>query len=112
MREVRDSARHAEIVEGRSGPVSDLCWRYLGVVKADENEAGHRHPRGSGIAVCSKRIISLKDEYLSDSVNTCTRSSQLSAAAYLLGLSNNIFTSKRCLPLIDPRYKSDVSFAQ
>ena len=42
MREVRDSARHAEIVEGRSGPVSDLCWRYLGVVKADENEAGHR----------------------------------------------------------------------
>ena len=41
MREVRDSARHAEIVEGRSGPVSDLCWRYLGVVKADENEAGH-----------------------------------------------------------------------
>ena len=44
MREVRDSARHAEIVEGRSGPVSDLCWRYLGVVKADENEAGHRTP--------------------------------------------------------------------
>ena len=42
MREVRDSARHAEIVKGRSGPVSDLCWRYLGVVKADENEAGHR----------------------------------------------------------------------
>ena len=42
MREVRDSARHAEIVEGRSGPVSDLCWRYLGVVKAGEIEAGHR----------------------------------------------------------------------
>ena len=43
MREVRDGARHAEIVEGRSGPVSDLCWRYLGVVKAGENEAGHRN---------------------------------------------------------------------
>ena len=41
MREVRDGARHAEIVEGRSGPVSDLCWRYLGVVKAGEIEAGH-----------------------------------------------------------------------
>ena len=42
MQEVRDGARHAEIVEGRSGPVSDLCWRYLGVVKAGEIEAGHR----------------------------------------------------------------------
>ena len=40
MREVRDGARHAGIVEGQSGPVSDLCWRYLGVVKAGEIEAG------------------------------------------------------------------------
>ena len=41
MREVRDGARHAGIVEGQSGPVSDLCWRYLGVVKAGEIKAGH-----------------------------------------------------------------------
>ena len=39
---MRDSARHAGIAEGRRELASDLCWRYRGVVKAGENEAGHR----------------------------------------------------------------------
>jgi len=42
MRDVRDGARHAGIIEGQRGLVSDLCCRVLGVVKANENEAGQR----------------------------------------------------------------------
>ena len=56
MREVRDGARHAGIVEGQSGPVSDLCWRYLGVVKAGEIEAGQRV--SASIRVKSLRVRS------------------------------------------------------
>ena len=39
---MRDSARHAGLAEGRRELASDLYWRYRGVVKAGENEAGHR----------------------------------------------------------------------
>ena len=73
MREVRDGARHAGIVEGQSGPVSDLCWRYLGVVKAGEIEAGQwnlmegycqghsspRRSRGSGALDSSHQGLGL-----------------------------------------------------
>jgi len=45
MRDVRDGARHAGVVEGWREEASDLCWRYRGVVKANENEAGQRSSR-------------------------------------------------------------------
>ena len=35
-------ARRAGVVEGWREEASNLCWRYRGVVKAGENEAGHR----------------------------------------------------------------------
>ena len=38
---MRDGARHAGLAEGRRVLASDLYWRYRGVVKAGENEAGH-----------------------------------------------------------------------
>ena len=39
---IHDSARHAGLAEGRRELASDLYWRYRGVVKAGENEAGQR----------------------------------------------------------------------
>jgi len=42
MRDVRDSARYAGVIEGWREEASDLYWRYRGVVKAGENEAGQR----------------------------------------------------------------------
>ena len=57
---MHDGVQHAGIIEGQRGPVSNLCWQYQGVVKANKNKAVHRDILQSSIGFCSIPSRSLK----------------------------------------------------